>query len=116
MIFLKLFLIYPIKNPKLAEKLTNLAEEFIDFFSKSAFRLQTRMLDFRGNVPTRYRRDMTCRACQPDPATGLAGQDETKEHLKVCPRYRELWQELGPSTPNTRVKYFQRIGPWPILS
>ena len=48
------------------------------------FRLQTRMLDCRGNMPTRYRRDMTCRACQPDSATGMAGEEETQEHLEVC--------------------------------
>ena len=73
------------------------------------FVLQTRMLDCRGNMPTRYRRDLTCRACQPDPATGLAGEDQTQEHLELCPGYQELWQGLSPLTPEARVKYFMRV-------
>ena len=76
---------------------------------RMAFRLQTRMFDCRGNMPTRYKGDLTCRACQPDLATGLVGEDETQEHLGVCPGYQELWQGLGPMTPQTRVKYFMRV-------
>ena len=48
--------------------------------SRMAFRLQTRMLDCRANMPSKYKRDMICRACRPDPATGLDGQEETQDH------------------------------------
>ena len=76
---------------------------------RMAFRLQTRMLDCRANMPTRYQRDLICRACRPDPTTGLEGQDETQEHLEVCKGYGELWQGLGPLTPQSRVKYFLKV-------
>ena len=77
--------------------------------SRMAFRLQNRMLDCRANMPARYRRDKICRACQPSPATGMEGQEETQEHLEVCPGYGELWQGLGPLTPRSRVKYFMKL-------
>jgi hypothetical protein len=76
---------------------------------RMAFRLQTRMLDCRANMPTRYQRDLICRACRPDPTTGLEGQDETQEHLEVCKGYSKLWEGLGPLTPQSRVKYFLKV-------
>ena len=39
--------------------------------AKMAFRLQTRLLDCRTNIPTKYRRDLICRACRPDPSKEL---------------------------------------------
>ena len=77
--------------------------------ARMAFRLQTRMLDCRANMPTKYRRDLVCRACRPDPSTGLEGQEENQEHLEVCPGYGELWQGLGPLTPRSRVRYFMKL-------
>ena len=76
---------------------------------RMAFRLQTRMLDCRANMPTKYKRDMICRACRPDPATGMEGEEETQEHLEVCQGYGELWQGLGPLTPQSRVRYFMKL-------
>ena len=75
-----------------------------------AFRLQTKMLDCRANMPSRYNRDMACRACPSNPATGLAGQEEeTQDHLEVCRGYSDLWQGLGPLTPLSRVRYFIKL-------
>ena len=74
------------------------------------FRLQTRMLDCRSNMPCRYKRDLACRACPPDPATGLAGQEEeSQKHLEVCNGYIDLCQGLGPMTQRTRARYFFRV-------
>ena len=36
---------------------------------RMGFRLQTKMLDCRSNMPSRYKRDLACRACPSDPAT-----------------------------------------------
>ena len=88
------------------------AQSYMDWSveeSRMAFRLQNRMLDCRDNMPARYKRDKICRACQPSPATGMEGQEETQEHLEVCPGYGELWQGLGPLTPRSRVKYFMKL-------
>ena len=52
---------------------------------------------------------MICRACQPHLATWLEGQEETQEHLEVCPGYGELWQGLGPMTPQAKVRYFMKL-------
>ena len=77
---------------------------------RMGFRLQTRMFNCRSNMPSRYRRDLTCRACPSDPATGLAGQEEeSQEHLEVCRGYSDLWQGLGHMTPLARVRYFLRV-------
>ena len=77
--------------------------------SRMAFRLQTRMLDCRANMPTKYKRDLICRACRPDPTTGMDGEEETQEHLEVCTGYGELWNGLGPLTPKSRVNYFMKL-------
>ena len=77
---------------------------------RMGFRLQTKMLDCRYNMPSRYKRDLACRACPPNPATGLAGQEEeTQDHLEVCRGYSNLWPGLGPLTPLSRVKYFIKL-------
>ena len=60
-------------------------------------------------MPTRYKRDLICRACRTDPATGMEGHDETQEHLEVCTGYSELWLGLGPMTPLAVVRYFSRV-------
>ena len=39
------------------------------------FRLQTKMLNTRADMLTKYRRDLKYRAFQPNPSTGLEGQD-----------------------------------------
>ena len=76
---------------------------------RMAFRLQNRMLECRSNMPTRYKRDLTCRACRPDPATGLEGHVETQEHLEVCVGYSECWEGIGPMTPQALVRYFIKV-------
>ena len=76
---------------------------------RMAYRLQTNMFDCRANMPSRYKRDLKCRACRPDPATWLEGEDETQDHLEVCVGYSELWKGLGPMTPLSRVRYFIRV-------
>ena len=70
------------------------------------------LLDCRGNMLSRYGIDLTCRVCQPDPASGLAGQNETQEHLIVYPGYGELWQGLGPLTPQARATPVECWDPW----
>jgi hypothetical protein len=80
------------------------------------------MFDCRVNMPTRYKRDLACRACRGDPAGGLVDQDESQDpargmedcdesqdHLEVCPGYSELWLGLGPMSPLTRVKFFLKV-------
>ena len=74
-----------------------------------AYRLQTRMFDCRANMPSRYKRDLVCRACWPDPASGQEGQEESQEHLEVCRGYSELWKGLGPMTPWSRTRYFIKV-------
>ena len=61
------------------------------------------------NMPTRYKRDLTCRACLTDPATGMDSHEETQEHLEVCTGYSELWLGLGPMTPLPVVRYISRV-------
>ena len=76
------------------------------------FRLQTKMLDCRASMPSRYNRDLACRASpsNPDPATRLAGQEEeTRDPLEVCRGYSDLWQGLGPLTPLSGVRYFIKL-------
>ena len=67
-------------------------------------------------MPTRYGRDLRCRACCP-----LAGSqavpggvvqeehDETQENLEVCRGYAELRNRLGPYTMKKRCRYFMRV-------
>ena len=91
---------------------TREAQEYVSWTveeCRMAYRLQTKMFDCRKNMPSRYRRDLQCRACRPDPASGQEGQEESQDHLEVCGGYRELWKGLGPMTPLTRVRYFIRV-------
>ena len=34
---------------------------------------------------------------------------EDQEHLDICPGHSELWEGLGPSNEQSRVKYFMRL-------
>ena len=87
-----------------------------------AFRLQNKMFDCRVNMPSRYKRDLMCRGCRGDPASGMEDYeksqdpargledcDESQDHLEVCPGYSELWLGLGPMSPLTRVRFFMRV-------
>ena len=81
-----------------------------------AFRLDTYQFDCRANIPTRYGRDLWCRACCPlagsEAVPGGALQeehDETQEHLEVCRGYANLWDGLGPYTMKSRCRYFMRV-------
>ena len=76
---------------------------------RTAFRLQTRMFECRANMPRRYKQDLTCRACRPDPASELEGHNETQEHLELCTGYSELWLRLGPMSPLTEARYFMKV-------
>ena len=84
--------------------------------ARMAFWLETFQFDCRANTPSRYGRDLTCRACCPraggEPGPAGAGQEEhveNQEHLEVCTAYADLWQGLGPSTPEARCRYFIRV-------
>ena len=84
--------------------------------ARMAFRLETFQFDCRANAPSRYGRDLTCRACCPrageEPGPAGAGQEEhveNQEHLEVCTAYADLWHGLGPSTPEARCRYFIRV-------
>ena len=98
---------------------------------RMAFRLEVFQFECRANMPTKYRRDLRCRACGP----GLGeqqeqgeqqegeqeqgeqdqgeqeqgGQVEDQDHLEVCPGYSELWEGLSPASPETTVRYFMRV-------
>ena len=74
-----------------------------------AFRLETRMFICRANMPTLYKRDLTCRACTPGAEQGAEGPVEDQDHLEVCPGYASLWAGLGPMTNRARVQYFMRV-------
>ena len=83
---------------------------------RMAFRLDTYQFDCRANMPTRYGRDLRCRACGPlagrQAVPGGAVQeehDETQEHLEVCRGYADLWDGLGPYSMKTRCRYFMRV-------
>ena len=67
------------------------------------------MFDCRANMSSSYKQDLTSRACRPDPASGLEGHNETKEHLKLCTWYSELWLGLGPMSPLTEARYFMKV-------
>ena len=75
---------------------------------RMAYRLETRMFICRANMPTMFKRDLTCRACTPEADQGGAGPIEDQEHLEVCPGYASQWAGLGPMTPRARV-YFMRV-------
>ena len=86
---------------------------------RMAFRLETYQFDCRANMPTRYGRDLRCRACSPrqEQEQGDKEQEErqqeqheeNQEHLEVCLGYAELWSGLGPATEESRVQYFMRV-------
>ena len=90
---------------------------------RMAFRLESFQFECRGNMPTRYGRDLICRACLPqehkEQEQGIQEQEqgiqerepciEDQEHLECCPGYAELWEGLGPATEEARVKYFMRV-------
>ena len=100
------------KLQELSKSDTRVPQEYVSWTvdeCRMAYRLQTKMFDCRANMPTPYRRDLTCRACQPEPASGQEAQDETQDHLEICRGYRELWKGLGPMTPRARVRYFIRV-------
>ena len=81
--------------------------------ARMAFRLEVYQFDCRANMPTRYGRDLRCRACGP----GLEQQQqqqqedhiENQDHLEVCKGYSELWDGLGPASPESRIQYFMRV-------
>ena len=89
-------------------------------------------LDCRVNMPTRYKKDLKCRACQPagrDPSSSqcidtsqpasreptssqAANQptsDEDQDHIELCSGYAELWRDLGPYNQRARVQFFMRV-------
>ena len=86
---------------------------------RMAFRLETYQFECRANMPTRYNRDLVCRACSPrqEQEQGDKEQEErqqeqceeNQEHLEVCTGYAELWSDLGPATEESRVQYFMRV-------
>ena len=74
---------------------------------RMGFRLDCLMFDCRGNMPRRYRNDLRCRACTPDPA--VCGPDETQEHLEVCVAYSHLHDGLDILNVKDRITYFTRV-------
>ena len=88
---------------------------------RMAFRLETFQFDCRANMPTRYGRDLRCRACSPQKQRENMEQRENteqrdkeeniedQEHLESCPGYSELWEGLGPYSPRARLQYFMRV-------
>ena len=81
-------------------------------------------------MPTRYNRDLRCRACGPS-VREQGEQDkeqkkkqnenvqqeqqeedwhiEDQEHIEVCKGYSKLWDGLGPHTEQSRVRFFMRV-------
>ena len=76
---------------------------------RMAFRLETNMFICRANMPTMFKRDLTCRACTPGADQGVAGPVEDQDHLEVCPGYASQWAGLGPLTNRTRVQFFMLV-------
>ena len=82
---------------------------------RMAFRLKVFQFECRANMPTRYGRDLRCRACGPgqgeqqQQGEQQGEQIEDQDHLEVCPGYSELWEGLGPASPETTVRYFMRV-------
>ena len=81
-----------------------------------AFCLETYQFDCRANMPTRYGRDLRCRACCPQtegqPDLEDAEQEgciESQEHLEGCKAYADLWQGLGPYSLQSRCRYFMKL-------
>ena len=91
---------------------------------RMAFRLEVFQFDCRANMPTKYGRDLRCRACGPETGQQQQGEQqegeqqqeeeqteqiEDQDHLEVCRGYSELWDGLGPASPESRVRYFMRV-------
>ena len=79
-------------------------------------------------MPSRYKRDLRCRACGPVIEEKEQNQNkqqeqeeqeeqeedhpwsiEDQDHLETCSGYSELWDGLGPMTELLRIKYFMRV-------
>ena len=71
-----------------------------------AFGLKNKIFDCRLNILAIYKHDLACRG---DPACGLGDEDESQDHLEVCPGYTELSLGLGPMSPLTRVILFMKV-------
>ena len=97
---------------------------------RMAFRLEVLQFDCRANMPTRYKRDLRCRACGPEVREQEENEQENEqneieqnqsekeqeewkiedqEHLEVCPGHSELWEGLGPINEQSRIRYFMRL-------
>ena len=83
--------------------------------ARMAFRLEVYQFDCRANMPTRFGRDLRCRVCGPGSAQQQQGEQQQEEHiedqdhLEVCRGYSELWEGLGPASPESRIQYFKRV-------
>ena len=80
--------------------------------ARMAFRLEVFQFDCRANMPAKYGRDLRCRACEPPPGQQQEDQEEQvedQENLECCSGYAELWDGLGPTTEESRVKYFMCV-------
>ena len=84
-------------------------------------------------MPTRYKRDLRCRACGPEVREQEENEQENEqneieqnqneqeqqeqeewkiedqEHLEICPGHSELWEGLGPINEQSRIRYFMRV-------
>ena len=83
---------------------------------RMAFRLETFQFECRENMPTRYGRDLRCRACSPQEQNEKRQEQrenqeqiEDQDHLESCPGYSELWEGLGPYSPRSRIQFFMRV-------
>ena len=72
---------------------------------RMAFRLQNKMFDCRVNMPTRYKRDLACRACRGDPASGMEDYDKSQDPargLEDCDESQDHLEVL-------EVQFFMRV-------
>ena len=77
---------------------------------RMAYRLETKMFICRANMPTMFKRDLTCRGCTRTwGRSGAGGPVEDQDHLEVCPGYASQWAGLDPMTTRNRVQYFMRV-------
>ena len=70
-----------------------------------AFRLQNKMFDCRVNMPSRYKRDLMCRGCQGDPASGMEDYDKSQDPargLEDCDESQDHLEVL-------EVQFFMRV-------
>ena len=71
--------------------------------ARTAFRIRTRMLmKVKMNFKGKHRDNLKCENCD-------AMEDETQEHIMVCPAWAEEMGSLDVTTLKDQVEFFSRV-------